>query len=183
MARRVFLGIPLTEEVTTRVAPFIDALQKTEADCTFVSLENLHITVKFLGMVEEPAVEEIIGHLRGMIAEFHSFPIQVKEVGVFPHQERISVVWIGASGSELVSLLKKTNQLLSTIRKKDHQEHPHITIARIKSGKNKERMQRLVQQWKDRSFGEMQIDKVILYESQLTPSGPVYRPLQEFILA
>lgn len=42
MARRIFLGIPLTEEVTARVAPLIDALQRTEADCTFVSLENLH---------------------------------------------------------------------------------------------------------------------------------------------
>lgn len=141
------------------------------------------ITVKFLGMVEEPVVEEIIGSLREMIAEFHSFPIKVKEVGVFPHPERISVVWIGAYASELVSLLQKTNQLLDSIRKKDHQEHPHITVARVKSGKNKERLQQLIQQWKDRSFGEMVVDKVVLYESQLTPSGPVYRSLKEFILA
>lgn len=183
MARRVFLGIPLTEEVTARVAPFIAALQKTEADCTFVSLENLHITVKFLGMVEEPVVEEIIGYLRGMIAEFHSFPIQVREVGVFPHPERISVVWIGASGGELVSLFQTVNRVLDSIRKSDHREHPHITIARMKSGKNKEHLQQLVEEWKDRSFGEMTVDKVVLYESQLTPSGPVYRPLQEFILA
>jgi 2'-5' RNA ligase len=107
----------------------------------------------------------------------------LEKVGVFPSKELIKVVWIGLSGQEIVHLIQKIEQLLRYLRAEEHQEIvPHLTLARVKSGKNKLQLQEALAQLENSSFGTLPVDKVFLYESRLTPQGPVYNLLQEFDL-
>ena len=78
--------------------------------------------------------------------------------------------------------MKKITTKLDYIRKDVHEEVPHLTIARMKSGRNKEQLKEALQQVEHREFGSMIVEKIILYESELTPEGPVYTIVGEFPL-
>jgi 2'-5' RNA ligase len=89
---------------------------------------------------------------------------------------------VGIKDSELTSLMRKVNQTLNYLRQEEHEETPHLTIARVKSGKDKEKLQKLVENYKNTWFGEMKVDKMVLYESELGKEGPKYTLMQEFQL-
>lgn len=177
--KRLFIGIPVSEDIKEKIRPLISKLKETKADLKFVSLENLHFTLKFLGDVDESRIEEIKEKLSSIDVE--KFKILIKKVGVFPALERIKVIWVGAESQKMVSLMKKVDHQLNSIKKNDYPEEiPHLTIARVKSGRNKEKLQTLLKEVENNEFGEMLIDKFVLYESQLTPKGPVYSVVREF---
>jgi len=66
------------------------------------------------------------------------------------------------------------------IKPNEHEEIPHVTIARIKSSQHTKQLKSVLAQVKTIAFGKMDINKVVLYESVLTPNGPVYTIIEEF---
>lgn len=179
--KRLFVAVPISEEVKSKINPVVDELVKTGADLKLVSLSHLHFTLKFLGDVDEKKIPEIEKTLAGLAEKTKPFEISVKGVGVFPSLERINVVWVGVEGSDRLSLLKAVGKELDFIRQNDHEEEiAHLTIARVKTGKNKENLQEFVKKFEKKDFGRMIIDKMILFESELTPKGPVYKVVREF---
>ncbi len=181
--KRLFVAVPVSEEVKDKIKSVVDELSKTGADLKLVSLENLHFTFKFLGNVEDGKIPEIENKLQKIAESYAQFEIKVKGVGVFPSLERINVVWIGVEDSSLAALMKIVNKDLDYVKKNDHEEEiPHLTIARVKTGRNKEKVQELVKRFENTEFGKMLVDKLILYESELTPEGPVYKVVKEFKL-
>ncbi|MDO8510972.1 MAG: RNA 2',3'-cyclic phosphodiesterase [Nanoarchaeota archaeon] len=181
--KRLFVAVPVSEEIAKEIKPVLSALAKTGTDLKLVSLFNLHFTLKFLGEVDEKKIPEIEKKLRKVADKTTSFDLSVKGVGVFPSLERISVIWVGTEDSELVSLMKIIGKELDPIRKNDHQEEvAHLTIARVKTSKGKEKLQQFVKRFEKKEFGKMAVDKLILYESELTGEGPVYKVVKEFKL-
>ena len=181
--KRLFVGIPVPEKVGEKIKPVQDELVQIGADLTLVSLNNLHFTLKFLGNSDESKTVQIVDKLDEIAGKTREFLFSVRGAGVFPSAEHISVVWVGAESTELVSLMKDVNQSLDYIRKSEHEEGiPHLTIARVKSGKNKAQLQEVVEKFSDQVFGEVLVDKIILFESVLTPQGPVYTVVREFNL-
>ena len=178
---RLFVGVPVSDEIKERIKPLFDELNEIGADLNLVSLENLHFTIKFLGDVNEEKTEEIKDKLSEVVKIF--FTVKLKQVGTFPSLQRINVIWIGTDSQELVSLMKEVDEKLDYIKKNDfEQEVAHLTIARVKSGKNKLELQEFVKKFEQEEFGEMIINKMILYESELTPAGPKYKVVKEFYL-
>jgi len=176
--KRLFVAVPISREIKEKIISLIQKLRNTEADLKSVSLENLHFTLKFLGKVEEDKIPEIVAKVMEIPSK--PFSISLQGMGVFPSLERIKVVWAGINGPELISLIKKINQSLNYIRRGEHEESPHLTLARVKSGKNEEKLQRLVEKYKNTLFGEMRVEKMILYESELGKAGPKYTKIKEF---
>ncbi len=177
--KRLFIGIPLSEEIKEKIKPLMGKLKQTGADLNFVSEANLHFTLKFLGDVEEKKIDEIKEKLNSIRGK--TFLISVKKMGVFPALDRIKVIWLGTDSREMLALMKEVDRKLNYIKENDHPDDiPHLTLARVKSGKNKEELQRRVEKDKNTLFGEMKVDKIILYESELGKEGPVYRVRGEF---
>ena len=175
---RLFIGVPVSEEIKEKVKPLYQKLKETDAIFNLVPLDNLHFTIKFLGDVDESKLEEIKGKLSEI--KQSSFKISLKGIGAFPSLERINVIWIGTESKEIISLMKKTDHLLNYIKKNDFEkEVAHLTIARVKSGELKE----FVEEFSETDFGEMLVDKFVLYESVLTPEGPIYKIIKEFKLS
>lgn len=178
---RLFIGIPVSEEIKAKIKPFYIQLERIGADLNLVSLENLHFTLKFLGEVEEPKILEIKSKLETVKPS--PFSVSLEELGFFPSEQRINVLWVGIKSKELVSLMREINSRLNYIRKDEHEtEIPHLTLARIKSGQNKEQLLELINENQSTIFGQMVINQFFLYQSQLTPQGPVYKVLAEFKL-
>ena len=181
MSRRLFVGVPVSEEVRTKVGSMMEALEETGAELNIVPLHNLHFTIKFLGNVDEGEVVGVREKLAKVAESSRKFTISLKKVGVFPSLERINVIWVGTEGEGFIPLMKEAEKELSYIRRNEFEtEVPHLTIARVRSGRNKFELQDWVKENKDREFGEMVVDKIILYESELMPSGPVYSVVEEF---
>ncbi|MDP3698875.1 MAG: RNA 2',3'-cyclic phosphodiesterase [Nanoarchaeota archaeon] len=181
--KRLFVAVLVSEEVKERIKPVVDELSKTGADLKIVSLSHLHFTLKFLGDVDEKKIPEVTKRLAGIAERMKSFEISLKGVGVFPCMERISVVWIGIEDSELVSLMKKVSKELAFVRKNDHEEEiAHLTIARVKSTRNKKELQEFVKRFEKKEFGRMIVDKLILFESELRKEGAVHKVVREFRL-
>ena len=181
--KRLFVAVPVSEEIKERIKPVLSELPKTGADLKVVSIFNLHFTLKFLGEVEEKKIPEIEEKLTEIAQKTKKFEVSLKGVGVFPSLERINVIWVGTEGTGLVSLMKSVSKELNFIRKNDQEEEvAHLTIARVKSGRGKKELQEFVKKFEKAEFGTMKVDKMILFESELKREGAVHKVVKEFEL-
>ncbi len=178
--KRLFVAVPVADKVKEKINQLLQELAHSGADLKLVAAENLHFTLKFLGDVEENKIPEIIEKLS--LIKHKPFSISLHGVGVFPSLERINTVWVTAKSLELVLLTKRANQLLDYIRREEREEVPHLTVARVKSGRNKERLKEIVEKNKLTAFGEMLVDKIVLFESELRKEGPKHKTFKEFWL-
>ncbi len=180
--KRLFVAVPVSEEVKEKIKPLFPLLKAVGADLTVVAPENLHFTLKFLGDVEENRILEIVERLSALRQK--KFLLDVVGLGAFPSLERINIVWVGIDNGDpaLQALAQEINRLLNYIRKDGREELPHLTIARVKPGKNKDKLRKFIEKNKKAAWGEMKVGKCVLYESELRPAGPVYRLIKEFVL-
>jgi len=179
---RSFISLDLTDErLLDRVTELQQTLLNTGADLKLVERENLHLSLRFLGELP-PTILQSVTNIIDTIT-FKPFPIHFHGVGVFPNPRHINVVWIGVrEGAEEVSAL--FNQLEPHLRKlglpPDQKGFsPHLTIARVKTGRNREKLAKAVESLSDYEIGVASSGPLRLKKSTLTPRGPVYSTLHE----
>lgn len=174
---RTFLAINLKSEIREEIKQLIDKI--SDPACKKVKPENFHLTLKFLGEVDQKQIEPLRQKLKGSI-NHDKFMMKVEGTGVFPSTDYIKVVWVGASG-KFQPLVSQINQTTEEIKQRDHEFHPHITIARVKS-KPREKLKQLIKNNQEKRFGSQVVKSFSLMKSELNSEGPVYETLQEFKL-
>ncbi len=176
MTMRAFLAVPLPEEVRNRVA---------EAARLFPGLVALkppaiHLTVRFLGDIEDPA--PIIDALRPIVATHPAFEIEIAGLGAFPKRQEASIVWAGLSkGGLAAGVLAAGIEAALVPVGFPREARPwkgHVTIGRFASPK---RLRRAIFETES-PFGSAPVEKVVLYQSTLTPEGAIHEPLAELPL-
>ena len=183
ISRRLFVGIPISAEIKDKIKSLSAKLQETGADLNLVSLENLHLTLKFLGQIEEEQIADIKKRLAGVAEKELRFVIKIKKVNTFSSGSKLRVVFIEAESAQLVSLRNKIDLVLNNFKKDDHANTAaHLTLARVQSEKNKPQLQVILTKFRNQDFGEMLADHFILYSSTLTRKGPIYEELARFFL-
>jgi len=180
---RAFIAIDIP--VSQNVTEIINELKETLIDAKIVEIENMHLTLKFLGDTDENLIDEIEKIIKDAIIDIQPFEIILKNMGVFPNKNYIKVAWIGV---ENVEPLKKIAETIDTKLKDlgfEKEKRPfsvHLTIARIKSAKNKEKLIDLINKYQNTELQKIKINKIILKKSTLTPKGPIYTNLREIKL-
>jgi 2'-5' RNA ligase len=179
---RSFIAFDLeSQEVLAKLGYMQKLLLETGADLKLVTPQNIHVTIRFLGDVSPPMVDKL--HVAMQTVKFTPFTIQVKGLGVFPSLSYPRVVW--AAMTEGAEQLKSIfSQLEPQIRAlgfaaDQYGFSPHLTIARVRSGKNKQNLAELVTKKKDYEFGTIQATCLRLKRSQLAPKGATYTTLRE----
>lgn len=158
-------------------------LRMTGADIKCVERENIHLTLRFLGDVRESLVER----LQHMVskAEVSPFRSELKGLGAFPKLHRPRVVWAGVSQGvdELTQIFRNVDRELVDMGFKPERRgfSPHLTIARVRSGRNRDRLADYVGRRSNDMFGGFEVKHVRLKKSILTPRGPIYSTLAESI--
>jgi RNA 2',3'-cyclic 3'-phosphodiesterase len=182
---RAFLAIRPTDDVIGRLTEVQSELSESGADVRWVSAETLHLTIQFLGEVQESEVPEIERGLQQGLSTLAPFEIECRGLGVFPNQKRPRVVWVGLHGAGIAALAERVEIVLSPLGfpPEEHELTPHITLGRLRSARGWEALARLLKANGDRSFGMSRIDHITLYRSQLRPEGAVHTPLVRFSLA
>jgi len=179
---RSFISVDVTDSIVLqKIVSSQNELVQTGADLKSVEQENIHATVRFLGEVSLPLLDQVKNEM-DQIA-FNRFDMELKRLGAFPNPRRPNVVWVGIEKGHDV-LDRIFSQLEPRLRGLGFQGEsrgfsPHITIARVKSGRNKEALYSAIAALSDREFGSMTVDSIRLKKSVLTPKGPVYSTIHE----
>jgi 2'-5' RNA ligase len=184
MLMRLFMALDMPEEVLERIVEVQESLRESGADLNLPSKKNLHITLKFLGEVEDKRRDEVVKLVSEALEGFRPFSVKVEEVGYFGRGNRINVIWAGVKeGKEkLIDIIESLDEKLKHIRKNEHKPSPHLTIARIRTGRNKEILLKQLKELGDVKFGEFGVKEIILKSSDLTKRGPVYSDIEFFRL-
>ncbi len=181
---RVFLAVEIDKNLLNKISNVQKEFAKCEAPIKFVETENLHCTLKFFGEIDENKLNEIIEAIEGKIKNHEPFKINIKKTGVFPNERYIRVLWLGMENIEPFTNLQKDldEDFVKMGFKKERSYKPHLTIGRVKGAKNKAELLSKLQDIGDVEIGEMEISKIILKKSELTPVGPIYTTIKEFNL-
>lgn len=155
-------------------------LKTAGADVRWVGTESMHLTVKFLGDLDDQQVEDVKGILQEAVLSYSPFTFKVAGVGGFPNLRSPKVIWAGVSSTkELISLQKDIETSLSgkgfELGVRDFT--PHLTLGRIRSRSSIDQALSLLQEVGNRVFGKVEVREVVLMESHLLPSGAKHTDL------
>ncbi len=183
MRIRTFVAVDLEGEREKRVIGDIQAeIEATGNRVKMVEPENLHLTLKFLGEVDESLIPELAGVL-GEI-EFEEFDAELRGLGAFPGISRPRVIWVGfGEGRDLLAdLMRRVEAAVSRLgfRRERRPPSPHLTICRVKYLSDPAALKRVIEGLSEIEVGSMRVSSFKLKRSILTPRGPVYEDLRSF---
>ena len=183
MARlRTFLAVDVGKTIRDRCVALQEVLGRSGAEIKWVEPENIHVTLLFLGEVQERDIHELCVAVADCCAEQGAFRISVETVGCFPNPRRPRVLWagIGAGTQELVALhdaLEPPLLDLGCYRREDRQYTPHITLGRVRGDRSTDKLAAALAKQAAWRGGDIEVREVQVLSSELTPKGPVYTVL------
>jgi len=182
MDLRCFISIKIPDVLKKSIGNMIDDLRKSGADVKWVSDENIHITLKFLGSTEESLVDRIREALSKKMSPYSSFSITLRGAGYFPPGRHPRVIWIGIEDpGVLVDLWKdiETEMTKFGYPEESRPFSPHLTIGRVRSDKRMMEMLKRLDEFRTAGFGELEIKGITLMKSELKPAGAQHYSLAE----
>lgn len=182
---RSFISINLDEILKREIDNLLMDFKKYNFDVKWVPAENLHITLKFLGHISEETLERVKERLYEIASFFKPFRLRFNGIGFFPDRKRPRVIWIDISDSDVLKNLQDMiEERLAEIglAREERGFSPHLTIGRIRSLRDRERLVGIVETIKDREFGIIDVDRVSLMKSDLRPGGAQYSVIAEFLM-
>ena len=179
---RSFIAFDIdSESVIKRLSEVQKTLVNTSADLKIVESQNIHVTMRFLGDISPNMIDPIHGEMEKV--SFAPFEIELRGLGAFPTLRYARVVWAGIKGGaeKLTDIFDQLEPRLLRLgfRPDPKGFSPHLTIARVKSGRNKAELIHAIQELENYQFGMIKANCLKLKKSVLTPRGPIYSTLKE----
>jgi 2'-5' RNA ligase len=186
---RAFIAIELSVELKRLISELQADLKRGIPEMVSISWirpEAMHLTLRFLGDIEESQVEAITDVLQMGAAPIRPFNLDARGVGGFPSPARARVLWVGLSGDEegmntllnLQAIIEEGVVAMGCVSE-DRPFTPHLTLARIKDGRASGPLRRLLMNESDRRVGEFHAGSVSLIKSEPRPTGSLYTSLVE----
>lgn len=183
---RSFIAIPLPAEVQKNLADFSRqmGLYDRSSGLRPVRPDNIHITLKFLGEINQQQVTNLGQCLSEAVAGLTPFQVEIRGIGAFPGwQKAPRVIWVGASPAQPLQQVFKAVESAAVkagFEAEGRPFSPHLTVARVSlpgSGSSQPVIERLRNLSAEPLFGDLQVAEVILFKSVLQAGGPIYTRL------
>jgi RNA 2',3'-cyclic 3'-phosphodiesterase len=177
---RAFIAVALEPQVIAKITEAIEQLKPQFPGVRWVRPGNVHLTLKFLGDIDEAFVPSISAALKQQFRLFPRCTINAKGLGVFPGLQRPRVLWVGLVGGRLISLALKVESALAPLgfAQETRRFTPHLTIGRWRQmDRAPQSLVQQLDQWRTYDFGISKIDSVKLMQSVLKPEGANYSEL------
>jgi len=186
---RLFIAIDIDEKNKAALdnlqAQFRSKADVRKGDVKWVAVDNIHLTLKFLGEVDENKLPEISKITEETASSYKPFQLAVENVGYFGGKSA-TVLWVGTGEGTgaLLQIQKNLETRLAAIGypAEEREFSSHITIARIKNHKAGVKIAQLAQEYKNFKLGTLSVNSICVYKSQLTPDGPIYTLLGSYKL-
>lgn len=185
---RLFIAMDLPEFLRRRLSDMQANLRGDLKDIAvgWSRIEGIHLTLKFLGEVEESRVNEIGERLTEIAEVWNPMQLELQAIGVFPSLKRPRVLWCGIGG-ELEHLSWRQAELEGGLEamgfpRESRPFRPHLTLGRFRdragmSAQSVETLKRIMNKQADQCAERFIVDSVSLIESKLHSSGSLYTPL------
>ena len=186
---RCFIAIDIDEQIRKALANLQNELRSKvdirKGDVKWVNPENIHLTLKFLGEIKDEQIMDVC-NITGDVAGRHkSFELDIESVGWFGGKSA-RVLWVGTGQScdKLLQLQEDLEQQLDSAGwPRDARKFSgHLTLCRIRNTKAGIKLARITEEYKDYKLGTIPVDSVCVFESRLTPQGPIYTVLGNYQL-
>jgi 2'-5' RNA ligase len=183
---RSFLAIQLPEPLKEVIVGYLKDLRQVHSPVKWVSAHQTHLTLKFFGSITNETVERISRTLVKVGSDYLQFNLALKGIGAFPNLFRPRVIWTGLGGD--LKMLQGFYQVVEQaliplgIPKEERPFHPHLTLGRNKINQVNEPLYKLLSNWSEKETPPFRVEEVVLFQSDLKPSGPVYTKLGIFPL-
>ena len=179
--KRLFIGIPIVSEKAVQLAEIWRNDQfLNQTRMSWVKPDNWHITLFFLGDTPESAVDLLQQMIDESFSRVETSISGLSGVGVFPNSHNPKVLWLGLDNFEFLmpaytilrEMLTQNGFLFDNKSLK-----PHLSLARVRNQDHRISFEPWLNEYRHFNFGPVTLNRVILFESILTPQGPVYKPL------
>ena len=175
---RLFIAIGISEDIKEYMIKVQKQIDDKNNKIRFANKNSVHLTLKFLGEVQPNKLEEIKNNLKKITME--PFSIVLDNIGVFPNESYIRVIWIGLKPEgPIIELQKDIDTNLELLFKKEKDFKPHLTLARVKYVEDKDDF---INKLKNIEIENQKIDvdNFKLIKSTLSSEGPIYENLDIF---
>lgn len=184
---RTFIGVDVGRAIRDRLATLQGTLTQAGTAVKWVEPENLHVTLLFLGEVEDRQIAKICAMVAESTATHKSFQMSVERAGCFPTPRRPRILWagIGTGAEALMALHDDLEKPLTKLgyRREERRYKPHITLGRIRGAAPADGLVKALAQQASWKGGETLVRELHVMSSELTPRGPNYTILSRAPLA
>ena len=180
---RAFIAVDIPETVRAAISEAQARLKRAHVGVkiSWTKVENIHITLQFLGYVEETVVEKVSFALDNVSQDHTAFELNVRGAGAFPNEVRPRVLWVGCEDAhgKLKTLATAVQAAMQPLGfQPEHREFSaHLTLGRVKFPKPDAALTRALDSIKNEEFGAMRVETLHIFESQLHPQGSIYSRL------
>jgi 2'-5' RNA ligase len=184
---RVFCAVDLPPDVRERAAEHIARLREAapEVRASWERAEKMHITLKFLGEIEQARVTVLSSAAERAASSIAPFELSIEGTGAFPPRGNPRVLWLGVSGASggIMRLHQRLEDECARegFARDEKRFHPHLTLARIRAPQGAGRLARLHQ---EEGFDaiEFTVQELIVLRSELGPRGSIYTKISRHTL-
>lgn len=187
---RAFIAIKLPSDVQANLEKIKEELALPgSGSVRWVSKGNIHLTLKFLGEIPDTDIEKINAVFDPHLRTFKSFSVNLSELGAFPNFNRPRVLWVGVQPlADLLNLQTTIDDRLLQLNyaQENCSFHPHLTLGRVSDHADSREVGKVINKMKDGAIeiaGVIPVDRIILFRSDLKPSGPVYTMIHSWLLS
>jgi 2'-5' RNA ligase len=180
---RAFIAVDISDRQREEVGAILDKLMDYDVRVKWVKIDNVHVTLKFLGDTDDEILPDLYGAIGDAVSNQKAFDLSLEKLGCFPNAHRPRVIWVGIKDGYdgLRELSREIERAVEPFGFKPEKRKfsAHLTIGRVKDARNIESLTRDVSGI-DFSSSATTVSKVVFYQSTLRPQGPIYTSLKEF---
>jgi 2'-5' RNA ligase len=186
---RVFIAIDIDEQIRKGLGRLQNEMRSKvdvrKGDVKWVNPDVMHLTLKFLGEIKDPQVVEVCNITKEVASRHKNFELDVETVGFFGGRSA-RVLWVG-TGQKCENLLQLQSDLEQELAsagwpRETRKFAGHLTLCRVRNSKAGVKLAQITEGYKDFKLGTVLADSISVYQSQLTPKGPVYTVLGNYKL-
>ncbi len=179
---RTFIAIPLDKAIRDRLMGLQETLGEAATDVKWVEAENLHVTLLFLGEVEDREIHSVCRVVSQVCTAQPPFTMSIEKAGSFGNPRRPRTLWVGvgAGAQEVCTLhdaLEPPLLQLGCYRREGRAYTPHLTIGRVRSDQPNDALARLLSRHEAWEGGQMPVREIHVMSSELGRDGPTYTVL------
>jgi len=181
MAIRTFLALDLDETIRNRIVEAARRIGDRGAKVKWVEPQNLHVTLKFLGDVQDGMVADVCAAAADAAARVQPFDFQVRGVIAVPPTGQLRMFWVGVEDptGRTGALHEALDQALGPLgfQPEGRAFKPHVTLGRVRLARDPSALRIAAAPLAGEDFGQQRAEEVVVYSSRLTAQGPVYAPV------
>jgi 2'-5' RNA ligase len=185
MRLRAFVALEISEaKVLDSLVAFQREMATSGADFRLVERQNIHFTLKFLGDISDSMKDDADERLAKL--RLLRQTVAVEGIGAFPSSSRPNIVWVGVAPDDRAKVVDIASAVIASLKGIGEDDErgfqPHATLARVRSGRNRQELSTFLKVNSEKRFGTTTLSSIRFKSSQLTPGGPIYRDVGVYTL-